>query len=100
MVITDYSSIAFDAGYAKIPVVLYADDLDEYVLNRGKLMWKKEDLPFSFSETYEQLISDIQKFDMNDYQDAMKSFMDQHGVMEDGMAGQRVADFIIDKILR
>lgn len=37
--VTDYSSSAFDAVNMRIPVFLYADDLKEYVEDRGELMW-------------------------------------------------------------
>ena len=50
-VITDYSSCAFDAAFAKIPVFLFADDVQDYVRNRGQFMWKREELPFSLAET-------------------------------------------------
>ncbi|MCR4833722.1 MAG: CDP-glycerol glycerophosphotransferase family protein, partial [Butyrivibrio sp.] len=37
--ITDYSSACFEAGYAKIPVFIYADDIQKYANDRGSLMW-------------------------------------------------------------
>ena len=38
--ITDYSSACFEAAYARIPVFIYADDLDQYVSDRGSLFWE------------------------------------------------------------
>ena len=37
--ISDYSSACFEAGFAKIPVFLYCDDLQQYAHDRGALMW-------------------------------------------------------------
>lgn len=39
VLITDYSSAAMDAGFADIPVFLYADDIEQYTENRGGLFW-------------------------------------------------------------
>lgn len=95
LVITDYSSIAFDAGYAGIPVLLYADDFDDYVQNRGKIMWTRDELPFIMSETNEELMEAIEKFNYEEFMNNMRKFMKYHGVVEDGKAGQRVAKFIL-----
>ena len=63
--ITDYSSAAFDAVNMRIPVFLYMDDLQEYVRERGELMWNMDELPFPVSETNDQLEKEIIKFDKN-----------------------------------
>ena len=67
IIITDYSSCAFDAGFANIPVLLYADDVQEYIANRGQFMWNREELPFDIAETNEQLEYNILKFDYEIY---------------------------------
>lgn len=33
--VTDYSSVAMDAGFMRIPVFIYADDIEKYIKNRG-----------------------------------------------------------------
>lgn len=94
MLITDYSSCAFDAAFCGVPVLLYADDIDEYRENRGELMWKKDELPFSVAETNDELAHNIASFDKEDYLSKVKDFMQHHGVVEDGHASERVADLI------
>lgn len=94
MVITDYSSCAFDASFAGIPVLLYADDVQEYIRNRGQFMWKREELPFDIAETNDELILNIEKFDEKPYLDRVHAFMYKHEVVEDGHAAERVADVI------
>ena len=49
--VTDYSSVAFDAAYMKIPVFLYVDDYKEYVEDRGDLLWRYEEIPFPLPQT-------------------------------------------------
>ena len=99
LLITDYSSCAFDALFAKIPVLLYADDIKEYIDNRGTFMWKREELPFLISENNNELEQNIKAFDENLYRTSAQSFMEQHGVLEDGTASKKVVD-LIDKYVK
>ncbi len=96
VLITDYSSCAFDAAFGQIPVFLYADDIQEYVENRGQFMWKREELPFSIAETNEELSDHILGYDQNKYIDNISEFLNKTGVEEVGHAGERVAKSIID----
>ena len=43
--ITDYSSACFEAGFAHIPVFIYADDIQKYAKDRGALMWNLASYP-------------------------------------------------------
>lgn len=92
--ITDYSSCAFDAMYGKIPVFIYADDVEDYIKKRGQFMWKKEELPFSIATDNDELEKNIEQFDYENYKSLCNAFMDKQGVLEDGQASRRVVDFI------
>ena len=96
--VTDYSSSAFDALNMHIPVFLYAEDLQEYVQDRGKLMWDMAELPFSMAETNEALQEEIKEFDKEKYEEAVKRFLKEHGVLEDGKASKRVVN-VVEKYL-
>lgn len=98
MVITDYSSCAFDACFAMIPVLLYADDVQEYIENRGQFIWKREELPFDIAENNDELMRNINRFDYESYEERVKAFMDRQGIVEDGQASKRLAD-IVEKYL-
>ncbi len=97
--ITDYSSAAFDAVNMYMPVFLYMDDLQEYVRERGKLMWNLDKLPFPASETNEELGKAITEFDQELYNEKVHMFLEKHNVLEDGHASERVAD-VIEKFIR
>lgn len=97
-VITDYSSCAFDAAFAEIPVFLYADDIEEYVKNRGKFMWKREELPFSISEDNDALIEQINGFDCHVYMDSVKAFTEKHGIEENGDASEKIAKWLTERM--
>lgn len=99
-VLTDYSSCAFDAAYAYMPVFLYADDVEEYRRNRGEFMWKPGELPFSFAKTNLQLQEDIKTFDLEAYHDRLRDFFKKISLVEDGHASERVADVILGFIQR
>lgn len=94
VLITDYSSSAFDAINMYMPVFLYTDDLKDYIRERGKLMWDMHSLPFTVAETNEQLVQNIADFEEMDYHRSIDEFSREHGVLEDGKASERVADVI------
>jgi len=96
--VSDYSSAAFDASYMKIPVFLYADDLEEYINDRGKLTWEIEDIPFPLARNTIDLVKEIEYFDMHKYLEKLNEVFERMNVLEDGKASERVAD-IIDEVI-
>ena len=92
--LTDYSSLAFDAGFTRMPVFLYADDLEAYQSDRNKLYFDMHHLPFPFAETEEELISVIQSFDRTWYEKQLDAFLRPMEVCEDGRASERVETMI------
>ncbi|WP_026664777.1 CDP-glycerol glycerophosphotransferase family protein [Butyrivibrio sp. FC2001] len=98
LVITDYSSCAFDAAFAMIPVLLYADDVEEYVKNRGQFMWKREELPFAIADNNEELEDNVKNFDLDKYLSAVHEFINRNEVIEDGHASERVTE-VVERII-
>ncbi|WP_036978098.1 CDP-glycerol glycerophosphotransferase family protein [Pseudobutyrivibrio sp. MD2005] len=98
IVITDYSSCAFDAAFVGIPVLLYADDVKEYMENRGEFMWKREDLPFDIAENNDDLEENISRFDEAKYNNKVGLFMSKNNVSEDGKASMKIVNIIFQKI--
>ena len=94
IVITDYSSCAFDAAFVGIPVLLYADDVKEYIDNRGEFMWQREELPFDIAENNDELENNILAFDEEKYQKHVELFMSKNKVSEDGKASERLGEII------
>jgi CDP-glycerol glycerophosphotransferase len=111
--ITDYSSAAFEAGFAKIPVFLYADDISQYANDRGSLMWNlttdplghvtnnkqmtpdiQAVLPFSIATNNEELEKNIQLFDQTAYSRAVDVLTNEIELVFDGKASRRVADVL------
>lgn len=92
--LTDYSSLAFDASFAKMPVFLYADDLEAYQSDRNRLYFDMRQLPFPFAETEEELVARIQSFDQKHYEERLSTFFSQMELREDGHASERVGQLI------
>ena len=111
--ITDYSSACFEAGFAHIPVFLYADDIQQYANDRGALMWNLAtdprdcirnnkqitpsfdvELPFPLASDNEQLEQDIMTFDRNAYDKKLNEFHEKMGLVFDGRASEKIIENI------
>lgn len=112
--ITDYSSAVFEAGFAKIPSFIYADDIQKYASDRGQLMWNiatdprnhvtnnnavQPDLelvfPFSISTNNDEMEKDILSFDQETYGRKLDEFHQKIGLVFDGGASKRLVDEIL-----
>lgn len=107
--ITDYSSACFEAGYAGMPVFLYADDIEKYTSDRGALYWdfnledlstticNKEifkeldvNLPYSVVTNNEELERVIEGFDEQEYKEGLEKFHSDMEVVFNGDASLEV----------
>ena len=88
--LTDYSSAAFDAAVAKIPVFLYADDYEAYEEDRGKLLWDLRKLPFPLGTTDVELLKQVETYDEYVYQRDLAILFTSARVQEDGHACGRL----------
>ena len=115
--ITDYSSACFEAGFAKIPVFLYADDVKKYTHDRGSLLWNLAtddrlhiknnksmtpgfdvELPFSLAENNEQLFRDIENFTEKEYSKKIEKFYKTLGLVFKGNASEELAKVIENRV--
>lgn len=92
--LTDYSSVIFEANMIYIPGFIYADDLEEYIADRGDLMFDMYKLPFPVALNNEELMENIIQFDEDVYREKTDAFMNDVGIFEDGRASERVADLV------
>ncbi|MBR5598259.1 MAG: CDP-glycerol glycerophosphotransferase family protein [Lachnospiraceae bacterium] len=111
--ITDYSSACFEAGYAKIPVFIYADDIQKYANDRGELMWNiatdpldnvrnNKDItptfdakfPFAIATNNDELEQIISKFNEKEYEIAIDDIFDELGIVFTGHASEDLAEVI------
>lgn len=92
--LTDYSSAIFEANMIGIPGFIYADDLEEYIADRGDLFFDMYKLPFPVALNNEELLENVRKFDKEEYKKRTETFMEEVGMFEDGKASERVVDLI------
>lgn len=92
--ITDYSSTIFEGFLTKQPGFIYIDDLEEYVNDRGNLMFDMSEIPFPVAYSNDELIQNILDFDSGEYEKRVEKFIEKVGIMEDGRASQRIVDMI------
>lgn len=111
--ISDYSSACFEAGFAHIPVFLYADDIQKYAKDRGALMWNiatdprerignnkvmtpnfDVKLPFTLASDNEELEKDIMEFDKAKYDKVLNEFHEKVGLVFNGKASEKLAKTI------
>lgn len=108
MLITDYSSMAFDAGCNGIPVFLYVDDLEEYRKNRGDLSFDilecgkitenhivtpniTAEIPFAVAQNNDEMENKIREFDKDTYVAAVEKMNKDLGYIGDGRGAERAA---------
>lgn len=92
--LSDYSSAIFEAAILRMPCFIYADDLEDYIKNRGDLFFDMYKLPFPVALKNDELIRNIIDFDLESYIKKVDDFMDEQGVDEDGHASERTVDLI------
>ena len=93
VLITDYSSMMFEfPAVERKPVFCYANDLHEY--DRG-FYFDIKDLPFPFANTNKELISYIDHFEQNKYEDELITFYSRLAFVEDGKAAERTVDYLL-----
>ena len=95
VVITDYSSILFDAMIYKLPIILFAPDLKEYVDNRGFYLdyFTLPGILVRDSEHIVQTLSDEAALDASVDQHYFE-FFEQYMAACDGHSTQRIIDYI------
>lgn len=91
--ITDYSSCIFDFLLTKNPGFIFATDIHKFNNDRG-FYYPLEETPFSIAENNEQLVKNIEKFDLSEYQNNVNKFLEGKGSIEDGHASERVVELV------
>lgn len=94
VVITDYSSVAFEAGIVNKKVFLIAKDFEEYIKKERQFKFDLNDIPFKIAKTESELIENINKFLYDEYKQRLKVFYDKIGFKYNDNA----AEYIVKRI--
>lgn len=98
VVITDYSSVAFEAGIVNKKVFLIAKDFDNYIEKERKFKFELKDIPFKIAKTENELIENIKNFSYNEYKQKLKVFYDMIGYKYNDNASEYIVKRIKNEI--
>lgn len=92
ILITDYSSVIFEAALLDIPMLFYAFDLDEYISRRGFYCEYISFIPGKLVENMDEIIDALMvgNFEADKIIEFKKDFFDDL----DGKSGKRASEFI------
>ncbi len=90
-VVTDYSTVAFEAGYAERRVLFYLPDIEEYRVSPGLNIDPLEELP-TVSSVDAQALADIVVGNVPYDEGAFRAFMDENAQLVLGGSIDRIAD--------
>ena len=97
MLITDYSSTMCDAMLANKPVIIYANDIEDYNDERGNI-FSFQELPFSVAKDNKELFGIIDKNDIKEVERKYNKFEEERiKFYKMGQASKNVAKIIRDK---
>lgn len=92
---SDYSSIIFDAALLDIPCFTFATDFDEYKADRG-VYYEMDELPFPYARNNAELMQNIENYDHAAYLERWQAFKERMGLYEPGNASEVIANKIIE----
>ena len=97
ILITDYSSVFFDYADLKRPIVFFMYDLQEYENNIRDFYIELDTLPGPIVETADDLMAVLGNMEEinREYSDKYQEFNSTYNYLDDGGAGLRVAEAVI-----
>lgn len=98
VVISDYSSVSFEAGIVNKPAFIFAKDLDEYENGDRKLLYKLDEIPFDTATTEEKLYENIMNFSKPKFDAKCKKFYQKIGLVNNDNSSENIVG-IIKKVI-
>ena len=93
--ITDYSSWILDYLLMLRPAFIYAEDIEDYEVERG-FYYPLSSAPFPVARNSKELATNIIGFDYDSYKTKAKSFLSEKGCMETGNASKAATEKILE----
>lgn len=94
LIITDYSSLVFEASLVNVPMLFYAYDLEGYIKDRDFYFDFKSNIPGKICTSFISLMDAVKSGDYE--QEKIKPFRDMFFDKLDGNSSQRIADLIYE----
>jgi CDP-glycerol glycerophosphotransferase len=94
VLITDYSSLMFDYSITGRPCFLYIPDVIDYIHNDRGLYFDVMELPFISGRSMEELLTQVESFHEEAYQQGLAEFSREIGTFEQGNACVRLLEHV------
>ncbi len=95
LLITDYSSSMFDYSLREKPCLQFALDMEDYKQDRN-FYFPIDQLPFPLAQSNDELVRQIENYDESAQQKNWDYFKREKGIIEDGNASKRCAQWILN----
>lgn len=99
LLITDYSSVMFDFGILKRPMLFYAYDIEHYQEKLRGFYFNYEDVPGPIATTEESFYSLLQEFKEKDgfsqFKQKEEEFYNKFTLWEKGNAAKQIVEFML-----
>ncbi len=92
LLVTDYSSVVFEASLLEIPMLFYGFDLEQYIATRGFYYEFETFVPGKIVYHFDELIEAVKKGDFES--EKIAPFRDRFFDGKDGKSSQRTVDLI------
>lgn len=96
VLITDYSSVVFEASLLKIPMLFYVFDLEQYIATRGFYYEFETFVPGKIASHFDEIAEAVLKDDLE--QEKIEAFRDRFFDDKDGRSTQRTVELIYRNI--
>ena len=94
LLITDYSSVIYEASILNIPMLFYAYDLQEYIATRDFYSDYEKFVPGKIVTTQKEILNAIKEQDFE--QEKVEAFCKLNFDIQDGKSSERVAELVLE----
>ena len=98
VLVTDYSSVVFEASLLKIPMLFYVFDLEQYIATRGFYYEYETFVPGRIIYHFEEIAEAIMANELG--QEKLEGFRDRFFDDKDGKSAQRTVELIYQSLNR
>ncbi len=95
VVISDYSSMLLDFVLTKKVALVFAPDYNEYMQHERNLYVDIKTSGIPFSDSFEGLIENINKFKNKQYQQKINEFLKKYDIFDCSNASKKIVDYLI-----
>lgn len=97
LLITDYSSSAGDFALLDRPIILFQNDVDDYIKYDRTFYFDLDKSPYMIAKDQNDLVKIIEEVDWDNVPQNCKEILNFYGTVETGKASEKVVEYILSK---